>query len=116
MWRKVLSPVSEIKNSKSTNDDNTIINNVGQNFSVKSIGDVGNQYICEVCDYITSKKSSYDSHLSSKKHQKKVSENKNNLVCEICNYNTSIKSNYVKHLSSKKHKEKVSENINLYVL
>jgi autonomous glycyl radical cofactor GrcA len=115
MWKKVLSSVSKIKDNKSINDDNTITNNPEQNFLVKSIGDVGNQYLCEVCDYITSKKSSYDSHLSSKKHQKKVSENKNNLVCEICNYTTSIKNNYTKHLSSKKHKEKVSENFNSYV-
>ncbi len=32
------------------------------------------QYICEQCDYSTCKKSSYDRHLSSKKHIEKVSD------------------------------------------
>jgi hypothetical protein len=67
------------------------------------------QYICEVCDYSTSKYCNYNKHLSSKKHVEKVSENENQYICEVCHYNTCIKNNYDRHLSSKKHIEKVAE-------
>ena len=59
-------------------------------------------YNCERCDYNKSKKSSYENHLSSKKHVEKVSENIKSYNCVLCDYNTCIKSNYDKHLSSKK--------------
>ena len=74
------------------------------NFVIKSL----KSYICQLCDYSTSKKSNYDSHLSSEKHIKKVAANNYNFYCESCDYSTSKKSNYDKHLSSKKHSVNVA--------
>jgi hypothetical protein len=66
------------------------------------------QHVCEKCNYITVRKSSYDSHLLSKKHQDKGLEKNNTYSCEICNYKTNTKRNYNTHLSSKKHEKSYS--------
>ena len=43
------------------------------------------KYLCELCDYTTSKKSSYDKHLDSKKHKNNgLSTNDNGLVAKLC--------------------------------
>jgi hypothetical protein len=76
-----------------------------QNFLRKGICNVSNQYICEPCDYMTSRKSSYDSHLSSKKHFENSQINNKTYGCDICDYYTYIKRDYENHLSSKKHKK-----------
>jgi hypothetical protein len=51
-------------------NDTSSINNNEHNFGIKNACMDANQYICECCDYATSRKSSYDIHLSSKKHAK----------------------------------------------
>jgi len=67
-------------------------------------------YNCDFCNYSTSKKSSYENHLTSKKHTKSISNNltntKNIYSCNICNFSTYNKYNYNKHLSSKSHRNK----------
>jgi hypothetical protein len=77
---------------------------------------VAKKYICEVCDYTTSKKSSYTSHLSCKKHLKNYAninkKLKNVYICNICDYNTSSKYNYQKHQKTKTHNKIVNENKN----
>jgi histone H3/H4 len=75
------------------------------NFLRKGICKVSNQYICEPCDYMTSRKSSYDMHLTSKKHNENTQNNKKTHGCDICDYYTYIKRDYENHLSSKKHKK-----------
>ena len=82
------------------------------NYRVKSINEVSNQYICEPCDYNTPTKTEYDIHLSSKFHIEKVSEYNKKYSCDICDYNTNIKSNYDKHVSSKKHKKNYESTLN----
>ena len=48
-------------------------------------------YLCALCDYITDRKSSYDVHLTTLKHEKSINGNKNlqktcnNLICQKCN-------------------------------
>jgi len=51
------------------------------------------KFYCEYCDYNTDRKSSYDCHLLTRKHQKTTNNNKNlqktcnnlNLICDNCN-------------------------------
>jgi len=63
----------------------------------KSCSKVAQYYFCKNCDYKTSKKSSYDKHLLTSKHQQLtfvnfeetkscyVYDNNNNFICKICN-------------------------------
>lgn len=41
------------------------------------------EYICEICDYKTTKKSSYDKHLKTEKHKQKVEQPKNEVENEV---------------------------------
>jgi hypothetical protein len=81
--------------------------------SIKNRCTVGIQYICEICDYMSSRKSSYDRHLSSKKHVKNYAKINKTYTCEKCDYYTSKKSSYDNHLSSKKHVKKSAPTIDL---
>ena len=67
----------------------------------KSCSIVAKKYICSHCDYTTSKKSSYDKHLSTQKHTIKTTCNQSNKevakscsqhICEKCNklYNSRV--------------------------
>jgi hypothetical protein len=103
MEKEKVSPITKTKINKTLYDDIQCNEYSEHNLCEKFSKNGENQYICEICDYMTSKKSSYSNHLSSKKHQEKVSENKNKYICKFCDYITSIKSHYDKHLSSKKH-------------
>jgi hypothetical protein len=67
-------------------------------------------FLCEICDYKTSRKSSYDKHLRSRAHLLETNGNgasydKDVLKyhCKLCDYYTSRKSNFTQHLSSRKH-------------
>ncbi len=63
-------------------------------------------FVCEVCDYTTSRKSSYEKHLESKKHKEQKLQSKNETFrCICCDYTTSKKYNYDKHLLTKRHKD-----------
>lgn len=86
-----------------------------------------NKFYCDICDYITCKKTNYEKHLATVKHKlitnnnekvanaTKVAKSSNELYCDICHYRTCKKSNYDKHMSTYKHKiimnnnEKVSD-------
>jgi hypothetical protein len=103
MEQEKVSPITKHQKDKNNCNDISSNDTPEHYFLYKSMRQRANQYICEQCDYSTCKKSSYDRHLSSKKHIEKVSENKKTHFCKICDYTTSIKSNYEKHLSSKKH-------------
>ncbi len=77
-------------------------------------------YICEKCDYTTSRQSNYIRHIETKKHLEKqgkvlksVKSVKNiksgkKFYCEICDYSASQKSHYDKHNHTKKHLIKTS--------
>lgn len=55
------------------------------------------RFYCDVCDFGTNKKSTYDNHLKSKKHHIKL--NSINLYyCQKCDNQYSNKSNYMRHL------------------
>ena len=70
-------------------------------------------YCCEKCDYITVRKSSYDKHLTTSKHNMEMSGTTigcTNYCCEKCDYITVRKSSYDKHLTTSKHKMEMSGN------
>jgi len=78
-------------------------------------------YLCESCDYHTSKKTDYKKHCLTAKHKSLILCDKvtrkitMKYCCESCNYHTSIKNDYNKHCATAKHKnltlcDKVSQN------
>jgi hypothetical protein len=63
-------------------------------------------FICNICNYKTDRKSSYDTHVSSIKHQQNTAiYNKYNskYKCNVCNIGTDNITNYNKHILTKKH-------------
>jgi len=60
-------------------------------FSNQKLAKTCTNYFCASCDYTTERKSSYDMHLSTAKHQKSMLSNAihtktcNQFVCQICN-------------------------------
>ena len=75
------------------------------------------QFICETCDYITSKKSDFDRHLTTRKHSAHLLEINGKkkecaecllYECVKCNYTTHLKANYDRHFLTEKHKKNVN--------
>ena len=73
-------------------------------------------YICKTCQFVTTTKNTYNTHLISKKHKEKnpqettpplILDGSNNVFyeCKKCNFSTFVKSAYKKHEVSKKHRE-----------
>jgi hypothetical protein len=68
-------------------------------------------FTCDFCDYTTSRKQDYDSHLLTLKHKRKYLEMKNPPTdvgekpyhCEHCNYTTLKKKDFEKHENTSKH-------------
>jgi len=73
-------------------------------------------YTCNICDYTTSKKSSYDKHLHTAKHtiltdpSGIATKPAQSFVCNSCHYTTSKKSSYDFHLTTAKHKKLTTAN------
>ena len=78
-------------------------------FSNKILPPKSASFFCEKCDYTTSKKSSYNAHLSTDKHIGNIQSANINTkkcpkyFCEKCDYSTSKTSSYKEHLLSSKH-------------
>ena len=74
-----------------TKNEVTIISNGESIISNDFLPNSCFKFYCNFCDYGTCKKSSYDEHLSTKKHNKSIFVNKNlpktcsEYVCQICN-------------------------------
>jgi hypothetical protein len=73
-------------------------------------------FICNSCDYSTSIKSNYNSHILTLKHKNARLEITGNekraiwkFVCDECNYNCDKKTNYQRHMTSSKHYKKINE-------
>jgi hypothetical protein len=88
---------------------------------MKNVQKTRNNFICEICYYVTSKKSDLNKHNSTLKHinatnnaQKEILSDtqciQNSLAynCLCCNYNTQFKYIYNRHLLSEKHKRNVN--------
>ena len=88
---------------------------------MKNVQKTRNNFVCEICDYVTSKKSDLNKHNSTLKHinatnnaQKEILSDtqciQNSLAynCLCCNYNTQFKYIYNRHLLSEKHKRNVN--------
>ena len=75
------------------------------------------KYYCEKCDYGTSKKSSYDDHMSSTKHKKAIGFNEtlpkicSNFVCKNCNKKYKDNSGLWRHKKKCNDGEKISIDI-----
>ena len=73
-------------------------------------------YYCGICDYYTTRKSSYDKHLASKKHQKKCCENvdgvakllKTQVFCAFCKKEYKSRSGLYRHIKKCKFKDTVT--------
>jgi hypothetical protein len=74
------------------------------------------EFCCEKCNYKTVRKSRYDTHLLSAKHQSATNGNGimqklcKEFCCEKCNYKTVRKSSYDTHLLSAKHQSATNGN------
>jgi hypothetical protein len=65
------------------------------------------KYACNICNYFTSKKSSYDTHILSAKHKLNEENKKKNVkkyYCEYCHFSTSKNNNFYAHLETIKHR------------
>jgi hypothetical protein len=78
-----------------------------------------NCFYCETCNFKCYKKSNYELHLLTTKHNLTVNKinndnitnvNKNKFCCKNCQYNTDKKYNYEKHLSTNKHIKSIINN------
>ena len=72
------------------------------------------EFICECCDYYTSKKGNYDRHILTRKHnyrtllnKKGAKKNNQKFYCEICDYSTSKDGNFDRHVLSPQQKRVV---------
>ena len=65
-------------------------------------------YECDVCKYVTFRRSNMITHKESKRHQNNIKNTFtiSKYVCELCNYQTNIISHYKRHLKCAKHIEK----------
>ena len=85
-------------------------------FSNQNLQKTCNEYFCEVCDYKTVRKSSYDEHLLSRKHQKSMNGNQNlqkicnEFICQNCNKKYKDNSGLWRH---KKKCNLIEENVNI---
>jgi len=86
-------------------------------FSNKIMPFLCHKFECKICDYNTSKKSSYNNHIKSKKHNINVlSTNSNNIKQKICSKKylcTNCNKEYNDRSGLWRHKKKCEENNNL---
>jgi len=86
-------------------------------FSNKIMPFLCHKFECKICDYNTSKKSSYNNHIKSKKHNINVlSTNSNNIKQKICSKKylcTNCHKEYNDRSGLWRHKKKCEENNNL---
>ena len=62
-------------------------------------------FICEVCNYKTTKRGNYNRHLKTRKHKQKIDENNEIFKCSLCDYATFVRNDYLRHMRSTVHKE-----------
>jgi hypothetical protein len=84
---------------------------------MESIKNSRKKFNCEICDYYTSNKYDYNTHLNTAKHKKNenldtleissIQNPANPFYCNKCNYTTTTKSNYNKHLLTEKHNKTI---------
>jgi len=70
-----------------------------------------NNYICDNCDYTSSRKSNYNRHLRSCLKNKETNKSLKEYKCESCDLMYYHKYNYIRHLQSSKHLNKNSNEI-----
>ena len=99
-----------------TTSNNEYISNTNSAASTPVATKPAQIYICNICDYTTSKKSSYEKHLHTAKHTLLTDPSgiatkpAQSFVCNTCHYTTSKKSSYDFHLTTAKHKKLTTAN------
>lgn len=84
-------------------------------FSNSEVAKSSQKYICENCDYHTSRKQNYDKHILTSKHTQSTSYNQNvaknikEYYCEKCDYITNKEYNFNKHIMTAKHLQIINE-------
>ena len=82
---------------------------------IKNEQKTSNKFCCQNCDYVTSRKSNYDRHVSTGKHKMEIMEIKNEqktsniYCCQNCDYITKQYRKYIEHTSSTKHQMEIME-------
>ena len=118
----MFSKIQHIKKAVINYDDlsSDEYNNSNQKFARSNIESNENpaiqqeKYSCNFCNYNTCKKSRYDAHIATEKHQRNVNCNKKTAKktaefnCDVCDYSTNRRSNYNEHLETDKHKRNIS--------
>jgi hypothetical protein len=85
-----------------------------QNVTSK-VAKVATNYTCNICDYITCRKSSYDKHLITQKHYNAVNETQQNTkscnypTCNICNISFGSRTTLWRHQKKCKTSEEIPE-------
>ena len=86
------------------------------------LGKLCSKFYCEKCDYYTSKKSSFDNHNNSAKHQKSININENNaklcsaFVCQTCNKTYKDNSGLWRHKKKCTKEELENENLKIKLI
>ena len=88
----------------------------------------GKNYRCEICGFVTYKKTDYNRHLSTNKHIMNIKnrekekngvvsskQNESKYCCETCNYTTNDLTKYTRHCNTIKHKKTVETSDNSIV-
>lgn len=84
-------------------------------FSNFEVAKSSQKYICENCDYYTSKKQNYEKHILTSKHiqstcfNQNVAKNIKEYYCEKCDYITNKEFNFNKHIMTAKHLQLINE-------
>jgi hypothetical protein len=64
-------------------------------------------YSCDFCDFVCFKKSNWERHINTSKHQKRAGQTEQKMdsyYCSICNVKCSYKSMFLRHLQTTKHR------------
>jgi len=72
-------------------------------------------YSCEICKYVTYRRSNMTTHKASKRHNKNIEKNNSECkyFCKLCNYKSNINSHYKRHLQSVRHRSKEEKELQL---
>ena len=80
---------------------NTILHKTGKRKIRKDR--IQENYICNKCDYITTNKNNYLTHILNNHSKKEERKEKFKFYCEKCDFGVFVKSSFEKHLITKKH-------------
>lgn len=94
-------PKNKIQKNKKEELQNNLINIKMPKMLIQNASD----FYCENCDFKCNKQSNYNTHLTTPKHTRNISDKKNSSYsCNECGFKTGNKNDYNRHLLTAKHK------------